>query len=221
MSGARRARLLPLGALVLVAAVAVALWRADVFTRSNPGDAPRPLELISAEHRRTAPFDVVLPAVPVGMRRLSDGHGVLLVHYWAPWEQHAKSQAALLDSLRRHPALEGLEVVVVCFDPFPSVARFVARQRLRLPVLLDGQGRLREALPCPSMPFTYVLDRRGRIAVAQPGEVDWWSPRTRETLATLLAEPPSGDAVPRAGASRAYGTNVIARVRVSPSIERR
>ena len=119
---------------------------------------------------------------------MKSGEGVLLVHYWAPWERHGALQAALLDSLRRIEQLEGLRVVIVCFDPFPSVARYVARHRLRLNVLLDHGRSMRVALPCPSVPFTYVIDAAGRIAVAQPGEVDWFAEGTREGLRSLLQE---------------------------------
>ena len=186
--------------LLILVAIAAMTWRADLFTLASPGE-PRALELKPVLERRAAHVDVVLPSVPVGMRGLRDGQGVLLVHYWAPWERHSRSQAALLDSLRRDPAMEGIEVVVVCFDPFPSVARFVARQRLRLPVLLDGRGDLRAALPCPSIPFTYVLDREGRIAVAQPGEVDWWSTGTRDALRSLQRETGTVVDGPKGGAT--------------------
>jgi len=176
--------------LVGVAVFAFVIWRAQLFTVSRPGDRPRPLALFASAARVAAAFDVVLPAVPVGMVRLRDGDGVLLVHYWAPWERHGGAQAELLDSLRKATGLERLRVVVVCFDPFPSVARFVARRHLRLSVLLDHGRALREALPCPSVPFTYVLDAAGRIAVAQPGEVDWFAADTRAALDSLLAEAP-------------------------------
>ena len=135
-------------------------------------------------------IDVMLPAVPVGSERLATGEGPLLLHYWAPWERHGRDQVARLDSLRRLPGLERLRVVVVCFDPFPSVARFVARERLRLSVLLDHRRELRHALPCPSVPYTYVLDREGRIEVEQAGEVDWLAPATIELLRDLIAAPP-------------------------------
>jgi hypothetical protein len=168
--------------------VAFAAWRGNLYSVARPGDRPRPLVLERPVTRPPARFDVVLPAVPVGMERLKAGGMVLLVHYWAPWERHAREQASRLDSLRRLPELEPLRAVVVCFDPFPSVARYVARQRLRLPVLLDGQAELRRALPCPSLPYTYVLDRSGRIAVAQAGEVDWWHAGTRGALLRLIGE---------------------------------
>jgi peroxiredoxin len=84
------------------------------------------------------------------------------------------------------PGLEDLEVVLVCFDPFPSVARFVGRNRLRLAVLLDHRHALARALPCPNLPYTYVLDPDGGIAVAQPGEVEWLADSTRTTLRQVL-----------------------------------
>ena len=177
--------------LLLVGAAALYLWRAELFTVARPGDRPRPLAARAPADRTPAGFDVVLPAVPVGMQRLKAGEGALLVHYWAPWQRHARDQAKALDSLRREPDLERLRIVVVCFDPFPSVARYVARQRLRLAVLLDGPGELRRALPCPSIPYTYVIDASGRIAIAQAGEVEWWAPETRAALRRLLEECPA------------------------------
>ncbi len=176
-------------AAVLLAAVAFAAWRSQLFIVSRPG-VPKPLAVSVAGDRRAADFDVLLPAVPVGVERLSSGGGrVLVIHYWAPWERHAAVQASALDSLRRIEPFRELRVIVVCFDPFPSLTRYVARQRLRLPVVLDGRGQLRRSLPCPSIPYTYVLDASGRIAVAQPGEVDWLCSATRDALAGLLAEP--------------------------------
>lgn len=176
-------------ATVMLVAITWIAWRSQLWTVARPGDGPVALRVLEPALRSPADVDATLPAVPVGMERLASGHGVLLVHYWAPWEHASRSQAALLDSLRQMPDVQGLRVVMVCFDPFPSVARFVARQRLRLSVLIDGEGRLRTMLPCPSVPYTYVIDARGRIAVAQPGEVDWLSAATRAALAGLLAEP--------------------------------
>jgi len=186
--------------LLLVLAGGLYVWRAELFSVARPGEGPRPLVAAAERERPPAAFDVALPAVPVGMQQLRSGDAVLLIHYWAPWQRHARDQAHSLDSLRREPDLEGLRVVVVCFDPFPSVSRFVARQRLRLPVLLDGPGELRRVLPCPSIPYTYVVDRAGRIAVTQPGEVDWWAEGTRTALRGLLEEGRPEDQSPQGAA---------------------
>jgi len=175
--------------LILVIAGAMWVWRAELFNVARPGDAPQSLVAHPMGQRPTTVVDVVLPAVPAGMQRVRGGEEVLLVHYWAPWERDSRDQAKALDSLRQEPSLMGLRVVLACSDPFPSVARYVGRHRLRLAVLLDGPGELRRALPCPSIPYTYVIDREGRIAVWQAGEVDWWGAQTRRTLESLLAEP--------------------------------
>jgi hypothetical protein len=180
-------------ATLVVAGVGALAFQHELYPVARPGAGPRPLESSPPTWRPAATVNVSLPAVPAGIGQLRGGEGVLLVHYWAPWERHARAQARALDSLRREPDLERLRVALVCFDPFPSVARFAARQRLRLAVLLDGERRLRRALPCPSIPYTYVLDARSRIAVAQDGEVDWLDPRTREVLRALLREGAPGD----------------------------
>ncbi len=181
-------------AIALLATVAFMAWRAQLWSVQAPGVAPAPLTLLPAELREPASFDVVLPSVPTGMRRLNERAGPLLVHYWAPWEQDSRAQSRLLDSLAHSAGFESLTVVLVCFDPFPSVARYVGRTRLKLPVMLDGEHLLSRALPCPSIPTTYVIDAGGRIAVRQSGMVDWWSPATRATLREVMA--PAGVAVP-------------------------
>jgi len=181
-------RLPTLGALALVALVAIVFWRSQLFSVSRPGEHPRALALRPPAARTRVDLDVVLPVVPGGLREVRGGEGVLLIHYWAMWERDGRSQAVALDSLRRLEAPAGLAVLAVCFDPMPSVARFVGRNRLRLPVLIDVAQDLSRALPCPSIPYTYVLDASGRIAVSQAGEVDWLSPATRAALDTLLRE---------------------------------
>ncbi len=180
-------RLPVLLALALVAVVLALAFRRDLYSVQKPGPHPRPLTLVE-DARAPAEFDVVLPVVPVGMRRVRSDDGPLLIHYWAPWEHHSRGQARGLDSLAHSAELAGFRVAMVCFDPFPSVARYVGRQRLRVPVLLDGHRELAAALPCPSLPYTYLIDRSGRIALAMPGEVAWWDSTTLSTLRRLAGE---------------------------------
>ena len=175
-----------LAALLLVlGALGLFWWRAELFTVAKPGDAPRALARSGAGETAPAAFDVSLPLVPVGVARLTPGGRPLLVHYWAPWERHSRLQVLTLDSLARTLPEGGVRVAVVCFDPFPSVARYVARLRLHVPVMLDLKRDLQAVLPCPSVPFTWLLDPRGRVVAAQPGEVEWLSPATRALLLSV------------------------------------
>jgi hypothetical protein len=166
--------LLTLGALGLV------LWRAELFTVSRPGEKPLPLTRVLHEPDPT--FDASLPVVPVGVARLKPGGAPLLVHYWAPWQHDSRAQITTLDSLVRLLPSGHVRVAVVCFDPFPSVARYIARLRVSVPVLLDLQRKLQAGLPCPSIPYTWLLDAQGHVLARQAGEVDWLAPETRALL---------------------------------------
>lgn len=188
-----RALLLGLAALALLGTL---VWKAELFTVQRSGAAPAPLALTPATDRPEANFDASLPMVPVGVRRLVPGQRVLIVEYWAPWMRHSGPQATMLDSLRRSLPPGSVEVALVCFDPFPSVSRYVGRMRLRLPVLLDLRKDLAAGLPCPSIPYTYVIDRSGRVAAAQAGEIDWLSLATRAALDSLCAEAVPSPATP-------------------------
>ncbi len=183
-----RFALIPTSILVSLV-VGFAVWHAQLIRVAPSSGVPRPLQLLPPASRAEQACDVVLPVVPVGLTRLRSAERPLLIHYWAPWELHGRAQAAALDSLARRYEGRRLRIVLVAFDPFPSVARFVARQRLRLTVLLDGPGLLRASVPCPALPYTVLLDRDGRAAVSQSGEVDWLAPQTRRVLDAVLAEP--------------------------------
>ena len=181
---------LPARRLLVVAAIlmlAAWVWRSELFVVQAPDEPARPLALREVAMRRPVGFDVELPGIPNGAR-LAAGREVLIVQYWAPWERHGLAQAAGLDSLRKLPELRGLRPVLVTFDPFPSVARYVGRMRLGLEVLLDHHRTLAAVLPCPQLPTAYVVDTQGRIAAEIVGEVDWLAPGTRRALLELLAE---------------------------------
>lgn len=177
-------------AWLLLAAVALAggaAWRATLFPVDRSAPRPRPLALLADSAVRAVPVDVVLASVPSGTYRLRSGTAPMLVHYWAPWERQGRTQAVMLDSLARDPAFAGLDVTIVCFEPFPTVARFAARHRLTTRVLLDRERALTRALPCPVMPYTVALDAHGRVRIEQPGLVAWDADSTRRALRALLA----------------------------------
>ena len=179
-------------ALTLVVVIALVLWKSQLFLVAKSGARPMPLRSIAVAQRISVKLDALLPMVPIGEMRITPGSPPLVVEYWAPWVRHAALQATGLDSLVRRFSNSGAaapRAVLACFDPFPSVTRYVARMRLRVPVVLDHGRELARSLPCPSLPYTYVIDPSGRIAVSQAGEVDWLSPETRAVLDSIAAEP--------------------------------
>lgn len=166
--------------LLVLGVLGLFMWRAELFTVSRPGERAQPLVSVASPETRS--FAASLPVVPVGVSRLEPGGAPLLVHYWAPWERHSRAQILALDSLVASLPAGTVRIAVVCFDPFPSVARFVARARVKSPVLLDLRRELQAQLPCPSIPYTWLVARDGRVLVSQPGEVDWAATATRKLL---------------------------------------
>jgi len=96
--------------------------------------------------------------------------------------------------------------VIVCFDPSPGGA-LRGRNRLRVPVLLDGRRALAPSSPAPAS--LHLRPRRARrIAIAQPGEVDWLAPATRARCA--------GSSPSRLGAGTRSGRGFTRRLKPGP-----
>ena len=86
-------------AVLLIAAIAFTVWRSQLFVVGRPGEIPRPLRVRDTADRPASSFDVTLAQIPIGARHLTERQGVMVIHYWAPWERHSATQAAALDSL--------------------------------------------------------------------------------------------------------------------------
>lgn len=196
--------------LMVLGLLGLVLWRAELFTVAKPGDAPRPL--LRSRHVAPPTFAVSLPVVPIGIAQLAPGGQPLLVHYWAPWERHSRTQITALDSLMRTLPEGTVRLAVVTFDPFPSVARYIGRLRVSVPVMLDLRRDLQAALPCPSIPYTWLLDTRGHVLVSQAGEIDWLAPETR----ALLLESRDPAPVDSAGAAQGRPGNTKPRPLARP-----
>jgi AhpC/TSA family protein len=149
---------------------------------------PHALAARPAAARPPAALDTTLPVVPFGAEHLQGGGQVLVLHAWAPWQRHATADAVALDSLATLEREHGVRVLLVTFEPYMSVARWARRHRLRVPLLLDHERTLARQLTCPALPCTWVIDRQGRVAAVDPGEIDWLGAATRATLAGLAEE---------------------------------
>ena len=110
-------------------------------------------------HRGATPTPPI-PAVPFGSQRLTTGHGVLLIHYWAPWSTRARAAGGAARLLRRVPRPGG-----ACrgrgdraSTPSRSVAPASWPARLRCAsVLIDhSRGRLRQSHPTPRRAVPHV-----------------------------------------------------------------
>lgn len=169
-SHARRTALL---AALACAAVPLARAGAPATLERWPAHLPTP--------------DLDLPRLDGGRFRLSEARGrVVLLNFWASWCQPCVDELPALERLAARHVEQGLQVMAVNFRQVDrTVSRFVARQGLALPVLLDTTGSVAEHWTVRILPTSIVIDRQGRAALVAIGDPDWTGAAARQALDPL------------------------------------
>ena len=119
--------------------------------------------------------DISLPPLEGGEERsLSDFRGeVVVLNYWASWCDPCRRESPLLERWhqkisKRNATVLGVDVLDVTSD----AQDFIAKYDLTYPHLRDKDGSTLDDLGITGYPETFVIDRAGRIAASQKGEVD-------------------------------------------------
>jgi thiol-disulfide isomerase/thioredoxin len=92
-----------------------------------------------------------------------------------------------LQRLAERYAPTGLQVRAVNFRESPdTVRRFMSREGMGLPVLLDADGSAAKSLGIGIFPTTVAIDRQGRIRFTVTGECAWDQEPATGWLRTLV-----------------------------------
>jgi peroxiredoxin len=155
--------------------IGVLLALALLLFCSQAGFAKRTLTPVEA--RPPAP-EFTLPDRDGNLFRLSDFRGqVLVVNFWASWcpaciEEMPSIQRGA-DWLKR---FNGRFIAVNVGESPPSVAAFLEKLDLNIPVLFDTQLATAERWNVAQLPVTFVVDPAGRIAYRALGARQWDDP---------------------------------------------
>lgn len=120
---------------------------------------------------------------------LADFKGkVVLVHFWATWCPPCVEEMPTLEQLSRSLRAGDFEILAVSVDEggAGTVAAFMQKNGLSIPVLLDPTRSTAKLYGTFKFPETYVIDRQGVVRYKAIGPKDWTIPSTMNSIQELL-----------------------------------
>jgi peroxiredoxin len=113
---------------------------------------------------------------------------VIILNFWATWCAPCLEEMPAFEKLYRRYRSQGLTVLAVSLDKgdFSKVQGFVDSNNLTFPVLMDSDGVAEKLYPSFTIPFTYVIDKDGRVAARVDGAKNWASNETFLALDILI-----------------------------------
>lgn len=116
---------------------------------------------------------------------------IVLVDVWATWCEPCRETLPLYQRLDASHGSRGLRVYALSVDADPrGIPAFLDELQVKLPVLLDPEGRAAEnVLHLQRVPSTYLFDRRGALRHVHTGVGLQLESEVRAQVEALLAEP--------------------------------
>lgn len=177
--------------LLVVAVVAAASIGLSFFYRQQPGQEGSTAESgVSAAGKligRPRPA-FQLPDMLGRPHSIGEWDGrVVVLNFWASWCKPCRREIPALIELQDAYEDRGLQLVGLAIDELPDVSAFIDElgAEVNYPMLIGGEERGMEIATDYGnrfgvLPYTVIIDRRGRIAFVQFGEL------TREHAEQLL-----------------------------------
>lgn len=122
---------------------------------------------------------------------LDDHSGkVIFVNFWATWCVPCVKEMPSFENLYRRFRSQGMTILAVSLDKgdVAKVKEFSDKHKLSFPILLDSEGVAEKLYPSFTIPFTYVIDKQGRVVARVDGAKNWESSETFEAVEHLLKQ---------------------------------
>ena len=113
---------------------------------------------------------------------------VVVLNFWATWCAPCRIEMPSFEKLYRRYRSEGVTVLAITLDKNSEnkIKSFVDEYGLSFPILLDEKGEVERLYPSMTIPFTYIIDRQGRIVARVDGAKNWESSETFEAIEYIL-----------------------------------
>ncbi|MFN7494013.1 MAG: redoxin domain-containing protein [Cyclobacteriaceae bacterium] len=94
---------------------------------------------------------------------LADFKGkVVVLDFWATWCSPCIKSLPELEALQTKYQSD-LQVITITSDPAERIEKFLSKKALKLPVVIDEQGKLATVFPHRTIPHTIVIDKSGIV----------------------------------------------------------
>lgn len=173
--------------LLIIVALTLLILRVQRPSPENP--QPKANQFKSQEGYMAPQFS--LRNLKGNMEGLDDHLGkVIVVNFWATWCVPCVKEMPSFENLYRRYRSQGLTLLAVSLDKGDStkVQEFADKHKLSFPILLDTKGVAEKLYPSFSIPFTYVIDKQGRVVARVDGAKNWESSETFEAVEHLLKQ---------------------------------
>ena len=168
--------------------VRLVLLAALLFNSANVGAQGYEVLQWPVDKRVPAYIGTDLQNQPRTLRELR-GKAVL-INFWASWCEPCTAEMPSLQALAQSYSADKLVVLAVNFkEAAPTVERFVQRNAISLPVLLDAQGEVARAWGANVFPTTILINADGRVKGIVRGAMDWSGPQAQALIKPLLSTP--------------------------------
>ncbi len=132
-------------------------------------------------------YDWLLVDVDKGPYNFQEAKGkVVLVNFWATWCAPCVAELPSLQNLYNDYG-DKVTFLFVAQDMEQKVSNFVEKHGYDLPIYFSDT-EAPSLLTAKTIPTTYVIDKQGKIIIAEIGVADWNSNKTRRLLDELITE---------------------------------
>lgn len=175
-----------IAAVILMVAGVIAIWPRSEPAPAPPGETTETTEaapdLTQARAEAALPACTQAPQGPADLRgiavecladggRLDAANGIgtgrVLVNMWATWCPPCKKELPVLDAYAKEPG--AIPVVTLAVESRPGDAlELLTALKVRLPVLLDEDGRTRQKLHPIGLPASYLVENGTVTLIESP-----------------------------------------------------
>jgi len=160
-----------------------------IYRIQNPAESQIQIKSqVGSEIGMQAP-DLILRNLGGNIEGLSGSKDkVIILNFWATWCAPCLEEMPAFEKIYRRYRSQGLTVIAVSLDKGDTskVEKFVDEHNLTFPVLLDLDGIAEKIYPSFTIPFTYVIDKKGIIVARVDGAKNWLSSETFAALDVLI-----------------------------------